>query len=149
MNQEFPVLRFQVGPQNCKLKGDAHFTFSSQGVVVKLRLHAPLRIAPCLCIFDVSVPRPCVILRRRSEDWYLFISRLKLAVFHSEERLVLPCLWVESRKAVTLHLDPAHLLADVCPSFLLEKGSSAQLCSIIGHIVEHVEEHTHREVFDS
>ena len=66
----------------------------------------------------------------------------------SEEWFFLPGLWVKSHEGVALHFDPAHLLTDIGPSFLLEKGSGTKLCSVIWHVVEHIEEYVCWEVFD-
>jgi len=71
-----------------------------------------------------------------------------LAVSCSEQWFFLPSLWVESGEAVSLHFDPAHLFGDVGPSFLFEQGCGAQLCPVVWHVVEHVEEHADGELFD-
>ena len=115
---------------------------------MKLFLQTLVVSQPSFCIFDVSVPCPYVSLQGHSEDCDPFISLLLLAVLASKERLLLPGLRVESHKAVTLHFYPTHLLGNIGPSSGLQEGGSTQLRSVVWHVVEHVEEHGHREVFD-
>ena len=69
--------------------------------------------------------------------------------FSLVQRLFLPFFGIESNeRIVVLHLHPAHFIGHIHPSLLLEELGGTELRTVVGHVVEHIEQDGIREDFD-